>query len=244
MRLMGTWLGAGVREDGVMQHPERGGVQGGVRSPVWANVFWPHGLDAWFEREGRPRLKGGACLRRFADDFCIGGARATDARRIMAVRPKRCGRLGLTIPPEKTTLLAFRQPEGRQALAHGKGTCEGLGWTHDWTRSRRGFGVLTRSTARKRLRRTKQSLGRGCRANRHAPAQDHDQMLGLKRRGHLRSDGIRGHCRLLTNGRRYAEKAWWYWLSRRRSQRALSGEPCQRLLRTDVLPTPTIVHPI
>ncbi len=68
MRLIGKWLRAGVMEDGELYHPETGVVQGGVISPVLANIFLHHVLDEWFEREVRPRLKGRGFLIRFADD--------------------------------------------------------------------------------------------------------------------------------------------------------------------------------
>jgi retron-type reverse transcriptase len=93
-RLMGKWRRAGVMEDGVLSPPESGVVQGGVISPVWANLFLPHVLDEWCEREVRPRLKGRCVLLRFADDFGIGGEGEADARRIMAVPPKRVARYG------------------------------------------------------------------------------------------------------------------------------------------------------
>jgi RNA-directed DNA polymerase len=69
MRLIGKWLRAGVREEGVIHHPETGVVQGGVISPVLANVLLHHVLDEWFEQEVQPRLKGRSILTRFADDF-------------------------------------------------------------------------------------------------------------------------------------------------------------------------------
>ena len=99
MRLIGKWLRAGVMEDGVLLHPKTGVVQGGVISPVLANSFLHHVLDAWFEREVRPRLQGRAFLIRFADDCCIGCELEGDARRIRMVLPKRFARLGLTIHP-------------------------------------------------------------------------------------------------------------------------------------------------
>ena len=58
LRLLGKWLRAGVMAHGTLSPPETGVVQGGVLSPVWANVFLPHGLDAWFAREGQPRRQG------------------------------------------------------------------------------------------------------------------------------------------------------------------------------------------
>jgi RNA-directed DNA polymerase len=244
LRLIGKWLRAGVMENGVLHHPETGVVQGGVISPVLANVFLHHVLDEWFERDVRPRLKGRGFLIRFADDFCIGCEREADARKIMAVLPKRFARFGLTIHPEKTALIAFGKPDARQASANGNGTFEFLGLTHYWAKSRRGFWVIKRRTASKRLRRTKKSLWRWCRTNRHAPLKYQYQMLCLKLRGHFRYYGIRGNFRRLEEVRRFAEKAWRYWLSRRSSKSAIGWEKFQRLLQTYVLPTPKIVHTI
>jgi RNA-directed DNA polymerase len=243
-RLIGKWLRAGVMEDGEWHHPETGVVQGGVISPVLANIFLHHVLDEWFEREVRPRMKGRCFLLRFADDFVIGCELETDARKIMTVLPKRFARFGLTIHPTKTVLIAFRKPPARQASANGNGTFDFPGLTHYWTQSRRGFWVIKRRTARKRLRRTKKSLWRWCRIHRHAPLKYQYQMLCLKLRGHFRYYGIRGNFRLLEDVRRYAEKAWRYWRSRRSSKSPIRWEQFQQLLETYVLPTPQIVHDI
>ena len=129
-RLIGKWLRAGVMEAGGWHHPETGVVQGGVIAPVLANIFLHHGLEAWFEQDVRPRLKGRGFLLRFADAFCLGCERETDARRSMAVLPKRLARFGLTMHPTKTTSIAFRKPNAPQASAHGNGTFDFLGLTH------------------------------------------------------------------------------------------------------------------
>ncbi len=179
-----------------------------------------------------------------ATRLCIGCEREADARKIMAVLPKRFARFGLTIHPEKTALIAFGKPHARQASAKGNGTFEFLGLTHYWAKSRRGFWVIKRRTARKRLRRTQKALWRWCRANRHSPVKYQYQMLCLKLRGHFRYYGIRGNFRLLEEVRRSAERAWRYWLSRRSSKSAIGWEKFQRLLQTHVLPTPKIVHTI
>ena len=112
VRLIGKWLRAGVMEAGVLNHPDTGVVQGGTISPVLANIFLHQVLDAWFEQEVQPRLKGRSFLIRFADDFVIGCELEADARKIMAVLPKRFARYGLTIHPTKTALMAFRKPAG------------------------------------------------------------------------------------------------------------------------------------
>jgi len=244
MRLIGKWLRAGVMEEGVLQHPETGVVQGGVISPVLANIFLHHVLDEWFEREVQPRLKGRSFLTRFADDWIIGGELEADAQRLMAVLPKRFARFGLSLHPEKTVLIRFSKPTTRKGSGDGNGTFDFLGLTHYWTRSRRGYWVILRRTARKRLRRTKKALWRWCRANRHLPLKDQYRMLCQKLRGHFQYYGIQGNYRLLSEVRQHAEEAWRYWLSRRSHKSAISWEKFQKLKAVFGLPIPKIVHQI
>lgn len=131
---------------------------GSVCSPLLTNIFLHEVLDAWYERDVKPRMKGRTFLLRFADDFVIGCEREEDARRIMAVLPKRVAHFGLTIHPTKTVLVSFRKRASRQETDTGNGTFELLGLTHDWARSRRGYWVIKGETAGKRLRRAQKSL--------------------------------------------------------------------------------------
>ena len=119
-RLMGTWLRAGVRDGGGLQHPETGVVQGGGISPVLANVMRHQVVEAWCAQEVQPRLKGRSFLTRFAEDFVIGCELEADARRVMAVLPKRFARLGLRIHPEKTAVMCVQQPECPSGLGRGE----------------------------------------------------------------------------------------------------------------------------
>jgi group II intron reverse transcriptase/maturase len=111
LRLIGKWLNAGVLEDGCITRPEEGSPQGGVISPILANVYLHEVLDVWFDREVRPRLSGKAHVFRYADDAVLLFANEIDARRVLAVLPKRFGRYGLTLHPEKTRLLEFWGPQ-------------------------------------------------------------------------------------------------------------------------------------
>ncbi len=244
LRLIGQWRRAGGMAPGARTHPETGVVPGGVRSPILATIFLHQVLEAWCEREGQPRLQGRSFRTRCADDVVIGCAREADAQKIMGVLAKRCARVGLRMHPTQTTLVVCRQPTASQAAAHGHGTGALRGFTHDWARTRRGFGVSTRSTARTRLRRTQQAWWPWCRHNRHAPLPYQYRMLCAQRRGHFRDDGIRGHFPLLANVRRPAEQAWRYGWSRRSSKKALDWEKVQKLLALDIVPLPQIVHNI
>src|SRR5207302_6147765 len=158
LRLIGKWLNAGVLEEGDITFPEAGTPQGGVISPLLANVYLHYVLDVWFVREVQPRLRGRSFLIRYADDFVMGVACEEDARRVLEVLPKRFGKYGLTLHPDKTRLVSFVRPPQRPArgVASGcvrPGTFDLLGFTHYWGRSRTGGWVVTRKTAQGRLSR-------------------------------------------------------------------------------------------
>ncbi len=107
-RLIRKWLRAGVLEGETLSYPERGSPQGGVLSPLRATLFLDHVWDEWFERDVMPRMKGRGVLLRLADDCVIGWAREDDARRILAVLPKRLARFQRTIHPQRTRLGRFQ----------------------------------------------------------------------------------------------------------------------------------------
>jgi RNA-directed DNA polymerase len=184
LRLIGKWLHAGVLEAGKLMHPDKGTPQGGVISPMLANVFLHHVLDEWFVKDVLPRMQGHCFLMRFADDFIIGCEREADARRIMDVLPKRFTRFRLTIHPEKTALIAFKRPPSRDRSAGGTGTFDFLGFTHYWAKTRQGYWVIKRKTVGKRLRRFMKESWTWCRENRHAPLQEQHRTLCSKLRGY------------------------------------------------------------
>jgi RNA-directed DNA polymerase len=90
LRLIGKWLNAGVLEGKELTHPDRGTPQGGVVSPLLANIYLHEVLDVWFEHEVKPRLRGSAELIRYADDFMI----CVSFRQVCAAEAAPGGRLG------------------------------------------------------------------------------------------------------------------------------------------------------
>ena len=142
-------------------------------------------------------MKGRCVVTRFADDCIIGCELEADARRVMAVLPKRFNRVGLTIHPEKTAVIAFKQPPSRAPSARGMGTFDFLGFTHYWAKTRRGDWVIKRKTVRKRLRRFMRAIWTWCRENRHAPLQEQYRTLGSKLRGYYQYYGIMATSRCL-----------------------------------------------
>jgi RNA-directed DNA polymerase len=247
LRLIGKWLNAGVLEDGNLTFPDEGSPQGGVISPLLANVYLHYVLDVWFEREVQPRLQGRAFLSRYADDFVIGFTCEEDARRVLDVLPKRFGKYGLTIHPDKTRLVAFRPPDRSDRSASRDGTAPGsfdfLGFTHVWGRSRKGVWVVKRRTAASRLRRAVRTIAQWCRLNRHRPIPEQHQTLSQKLRGHFAYYGITGNSEALRRFRDAVSRAWRNWLGRR-TRGSLSWELFSRLLVRYPLPPALAVHSV
>lgn len=238
-RLIGKWLKAGVMEGGGWHCPEQGSPQGGVISPLLANLYLHHALDTWFDHEVRPRLNGRSFLLRFADDAVLVFANERDARRVLEVLPKRFARFGLSLHPEKTRLVRFRPP-GPDGVGEAA-TFDFLGFTHYWGKSRRGRWLIKRKTARDRMRRTLKRLRRWCQWNRHRPVREQRVRLAKMLRGHYAYYGISGNLQALRTLRYHLERTWVKWLSRR-SQRRLNWETSSRLLAAFPLPHPRVIH--
>ena len=102
------WLKAGIPDtDGALLHPETGTPQGGIVSPVLANLYLHYALDLWVERVVKPRCRGEVLLCRYADDFVCAFRFETDARRFYRVLAPRLEKFGLALAPEKTQVLRF-----------------------------------------------------------------------------------------------------------------------------------------
>lgn len=249
LRLIDKWLKAGVLEEGSLTFPQAGTPQGGVISPLLANVFLHYVLDVWFERTVKPRLQGRAFLVRYADDFIMGFACEADARRVLEVLPKRFGKYGLALHPDKTRLVPFHRPASQNSTKSasrnsGPGSFDLLGFTHYWGRSRKGFWVVKRKTAKGRLSRALTKIAQWCRLNRHQPIGEQHQTLSQKLRGHFNYYGITGNGLSLTRFRQQVVRIWKKWLARRRRRGFLSWTVFAQLLKRYVLPPAHVVHSV
>lgn len=238
-RILGKWLKAGVLEAGTVHYPEQGTPQGGVISPLLANLYLHTVLDQWFETTVKPRLSGHAFMVRFADDAVLAFAREDDARRVLAVLGKRLAKYGLRLHPDKTRLVDFRRPP------HGNdGVFDVLGFRHHWGTSRRGRAVVKRKTAADRMSRSLHAIGQWCRTHRHWKVRDQQRALARKLRGYDGYYGITGNGRSLARYHREVERRWRYWLSRRSRKAAMPWDRFRRLLACYPLPPPRVVHSI
>jgi group II intron reverse transcriptase/maturase len=253
-RLIDKWLKAGVMEDGELAFSNSGTPQGGVISPILANIYLHYVLDEWFEKDVKPVMRGKCHLIRFADDFVIIFQLKYDADRVMNVISKRFGKYGLTVHPEKTKLIDFRSPNHyerrREEKLNGNGRSVGkpqtfdlLGFTHYWGRTLKGNWAVKRKTMKSRIARTVQGIDQWCRENRHSPIKEQWKTLCEKVRGHYAYYGITGNIRSLGKFRHQVYRCWHRWLDRRNRKRRLNGKKFYLLLIARLpLPTPKIVH--
>lgn len=247
LRLIGKWLKAGVLDDGSLSYPETGTPQGGVISPLLANIFLHEVLDTWFECNVKPRLQGRGILVRYADDAVMVFSREEDARRVMAVLPKRFEKYGLTLHPEKTKLVEFCRPDRRPPQDGGSGGRPGsfdlLGFTHFWAKSRKGNWVVKQKTAKSRLSAALVRISKWCQRCRHYSIQEQWRILSQKLRGHYGYFGITGNSIAIGRFRYWVIRVWRKWLDRRSWRSRMNWLKMKRLLARYPLPLARIRPP-
>jgi group II intron reverse transcriptase/maturase len=240
-RTIDKWLKAGVFEDGQVHHPEDGTPQGGVVSPILANIYLHEVLDTWFETEVKPRLKGRAFAVRYADDVVLVFSSEADARRVLEVLPKRFGKYGLTLHPEKTRLFRFERPS-HDPPTGGPGKSRSfdlLGFTHFWGRSLKGAWVVLKRTMQSRFSRALRAIAQWCRGHRHLPVGEQHTTLAKKMRGHYSHYSITPNGDAVSRFLHAVERVWRRWLSRR-NQRGMTWERFTKLLARYPLPRPRV----
>ena len=247
-RLIGKWLHAGVLDRGQLSYPEEGTPQGGVISPLLANIYLHYVLDCWYGESVTPRMKGRTFLVRYADDFILGFENKAGAEKVYAVLFRRFEKYGLQLHPEKTRLVPFGRPGEEGASAGGEGTppdtFDFLGFTHYWGKARNGRWVIRRQTSRKRLSRSLKSIYQWCRKNLHEPLRVQVEVLGRKLKGHFGYYGITGNFEALQRFRWEVIRVWRKWLARRGDPQGMPWERMNRLLKFFYLPEARIVHSV
>lgn len=241
LRLIGKWLNAGVVEGLVLSYPDEGTPQGGVISPLLANIYLHTVLDKWFVQDVKPALTRKAEMVRYADDFVVLFETKHDAERFLAVLPKRFGKYGLTLHPDKTRMVSFRRPDRVDDDNDGPGTFDFLGFTHHWAISRNGNWIVKQRTAKDRFIRALHRLRDWCRRNQHQPLKEQHRKLRQKLNGHYAYFGITSNFDRIATFYHLAHRAWYAALARR-SQRGLSWKTMKQVLERFPLPRPCIVH--
>lgn len=245
LRLIVRFLKSGVVEEGKRYKSETGTPQGGVLSPVLANIYLHYVLDLWFDKVIKNKFNGFLDVVRYADDFIIIGQYKDEAHRILFELKQRLTKFGLELAKDKTRIIEF----GRfaKANANGKGkraeTFNFLGFTHFCSKSRKGKFKLGRVTDRKKFATKMQEMNIWLKLVRNVTEMKNWwRILCSKLRGHFQYYGVSGNYRGIQRFYYLTIRLVFKWVNRRSQKKSFNWERFKRYLKLYPLPTPRIYH--
>ena len=245
LHLIVRFLKAGVVVDGKAMRTTEGIPQGGVLSPLLANIYLHYVLDLWFERGIRPKLKGYAQLVRYADDFVVCFQSEREAKTFTNDLKQRLSKFGLKIAEEKSRVIKFGRHRWAAAQRQGKrlATFDFLGFTYYCDRNRTGKYRLSRKTARARFNRALLAMNEWLKRIRNRiELRQWWPILAAKLQGHDNYYGIGGNLRSLTRYYYLTMRLLYKWINRRSQKRSYDWEQFRRWLSYNPLPQPRICH--
>ena len=244
LRIIKRFLIAGVQEDGRHRASERGTPQGGVISPLLANIYLHYTLDLWFEKRVKRNSQGYARLIRYADDYVACFQSVEDARHFMQAMEERLKQFHLEVAPEKTQLFEYGQFAHSKAKSRGERTAtfDFLGLTHYCSRSRDGKRFrMKRKTASKRFTAKLKGYKAWLKANRTLPTAEILQTTAAKLRGHFAYYGVTDNSRSISNFAYQVTRTLFKWLNRRGKSGCYTWDKFLKLLKLYPLPKPRIL---
>ncbi|WP_246050100.1 group II intron reverse transcriptase/maturase [Aquibacillus sediminis] len=244
LRLIKRFLKAGIMEEGKFISTEEGTPQGGVISPILANVYLHYVLDLWFEVYVKKRLcKGKAEIVRFADDFVCCFERKDDARIFYAELISRLKKFKLSIAEEKTKIIRFGRgsENGRGNGGNGKPeTFDFLGFRHYWGKGKNGRYRLKRKTSPKKFKMKIKTYKQWIRRNRHMDEKELVDSIRRKLGGHYNYYGVSDNYNEIKTFYRTVLYLTWKWRNRRSQKRTFTWEKFEKFLARNPLPKPKI----
>jgi group II intron reverse transcriptase/maturase len=236
--LIRKWLKAGILEtDGKVVHPVTGTPQGGVVSPVLANIYLHYALDMWFEKVVKPQCDGVAYLCRYADDFVCAFQYKREAERFYQSLKGRLRKFGLELSEEKTNSIPFSRYR-----KEGKTWFEFLGFEFRWGISRNGKDIIKRRTSREKLRKSLKNFNIWCQCVRGLKLKRIIELLNVKLRGYYNYYGVIGNYKSLDEFFYQVRRILYKWLNRRSQKRSYNWEKFNRMLKIYRLELPRIVE--
>jgi hypothetical protein len=243
LRLITRFLKAGIMEEGKFIEVDRGTPQGGVLSPLLANIYLHYILDLWFERAVKKQLKGFAQLLRYADDFVVLFQSGREAKDFSQMLKQRLGRFGLEISEGKSRIIEFGRYVWQKAQQEGAkvATFDFLGVTHYCARARSGKFKLGRKTASSKFRQKMKAMNIWLKNVRNATKlKKWWSLLGLKLTGHYRYYGVSDNSYAINAFYNQTLRLVYKWINRRSQKKSYNWAQFWRFLKFNPLPKPRI----
>lgn len=245
LRLIVRFLKAGVMEEGKYMETERGTPQGGIISPLLANIYLHYIIDKWFEEKVKPRLRGYAQMIRYADDFIVCFQSEKEAYEFSKAIGERLGKYGLKIAEAKSKIIEFGRYQWQRAMREGRrlGTFDFLGFTHYCDKTRKGRFKLGRKTSRKKFIQKVKAMKVWMKKVRNLlPLREWWKALGIKLTGHYRYYGMSGNMQAIRLFYTEASKLAYKWINRRSQKRSYNYSRYCLFKEYNPLPEPKIYH--
>jgi len=245
LRLIVRFLKAGVMEEGKHIEADKGTPQGGIISPILANIYLHYILDKWFEEKVKPQVKGYAQLIRYADDFIVCFQSGKEAEEFSKALKQRLGRYGLKVSENKSKTIEFGRYALQRAKEQGKklGAFDFLGFTHYCDKTRKGKFKLGRKTSRKKIWQKVKAMNQWMKKVRNLlPLKEWWKVLGIKLTGHYRYYGISGNLPSLRMFYTEASKLAYKWINRRSQKKSFTYAQYCGFKEYNPIPAPKIYH--
>jgi len=235
LRYIKRFMKSGVMEQGELEETDKGVPQGGLVSPVMANVYLHYALDMWFDKVVRKQCRGSASMVRYADDVVFCFYCRADAERFYGSLKQRLAKFGLELSENKTRIIPFGREAGKRASIF-----DFLGFTFYGGESRKGTFTVKLQTSKKKLKGKRQAVKAWLRENMHMPVAQLIEKLNQKLRGHYNYYGVTHNAKKMVDFYQYVKWQLLRTLKRRSQRDKTNWEKLNRILKLFPLLTPRI----
>ena len=236
IRLIRKWLKAGVMEtDGKIVHPVTGTPQGGIISPILANIYLHYVLDLWQSRVVTKVTDGEMLYQRYVDDFVCGFEYGPEAEAFLAALRERLAKFGLRLSESKSGIVRFSRCDCK-----GSGRFTYLGFDYYWGRARSGKPTVRRRTNTKKMVASLKRLKEWLKRNRHIRPRELATALNARLNGHFNYYGVVGNSSAVRRYDSYVKKVCFTWLNRRSQRRSYNWTGFLAMWQTLGIVRPTI----
>ena len=237
LRYVKRFLKAGIMENGEYYDVDQGVPQGGLISPVCANVYLHYVIDMWFVKVAAVRSIGRAEMIRYADDVVFCFENGDDAKGFYEELKQRLKKFNLELSEEKSQIIKFGKNAGKDS-----GKFDFLGFTHICGKSRKGTFCVKRVTSQKKLKSKRARTKKWMRDNMHTPIKELIEALNRKLRGHYNYYGIIGNYEAMHKFREYVLDRLKATLNRRGANKDMTDRIFKELITIYPVLKPKIVH--
>jgi RNA-directed DNA polymerase len=236
LRLIVRFLKSGIIEAGIKYDTPEGTPQGGVVSPILANIYLHYVLDLWFEKRVRKYSKGSAYMVRYADDSVYCFEYEEDAREFYSQMIERLKKFKLEVAEEKTKIICLHKDNDEDGGTGVNSSFDFLGFTHFRRVSKNGNMIMSRKTSKKKYRASLLRCKEWIRRNRHIPTKEFMKQLKVKIQGYCRYYGVTGNRQAVSNYIDEVKRLVFKWLNRRSQRKSFDWSKFNLFLHKYPLP--------